>query len=230
MKTIHYVFFLVLIASVFFVEYDLARREELTKLVKSSAPVKSKPAEVQSGPAPAVLITQENTKAVPKAFSARFKEESLQIAKIQNDPELTQTRMKDLAKVMAPADVQDLYEIISDEKNNGDQRALAIELLSLKNDTTSLMALQNFVANNTNVNGTKWDRKKELETVLRAQAVESIAAYPQKDIALSTLGYLQRKVDERFLNDRIGRAAASLSNGAPTPQEQDDAALKKLLE
>lgn len=230
MKTKHYVFILLLAASVLFVEYDLSRREDLAKVISknnSAATLISSPQKAES--AETVIATQETNK-LSKKFAERFKEEALQISKIQNDPDLAQARMKELAAAMTTKDVQDLYEIISDDKNNGDQRALAVELLSIKNDTTSLIALQNFVANNVNVNGTKWDRKKEFETILRAQAVESIAAYPQKDIALSTLSYLQHKVDERFLNDRIGRAAANLKDNAPTVPQQDDEALKKLLE
>lgn len=226
MKTIHYVYILVLLAAVFFVEYDLSRRVEVVK-----APPKAVPAVAAQKAAPASAPVEPPAPPVnPDVFVQKFKKESLQLAKIQNNPELVQTRMKALADSMTPQDVQGLFEVISDDKNNGDQRALAVELLSLKNDTTSLMALQNFVANNVTVNGTRWDRKKELETILRAQAVESIAAYPQRDIALSTLGYLQQKVDEKFLNDRIGRATASLTENAPSLKQQDDDALKKLLE
>lgn len=226
MKTMHYVYILVLLAAVFFVEYDLSRRVEVTKTPPS--PVR---AVVAQNATPAKAPVEAPAPPVnSEIFVQKFKKESLQLAKLQNNPELVQNRMKALADSMTPQDVQGLFEVISDDKNNGDQRALAVELLSLKNDTTSLMALQNFVANNMTVNGTKWDRKKELETILRAQAVESIAAYPQRDIALSTLGYLQQKVDEKFLNDRIGRATASLTENAPSLKQQDDDALKKLLE
>lgn len=232
MKTIHYGYILVLLAAVFFVKYDLFRRAELAKVLRKNNPTTAQniaPFGTTASPSNGLPV-QKTEPANPDVFVQRFKKESSQIAKIQNNPEMVQNRMKDLAEVMAPQDVQGLFDIISNDKNDGDQRALAVELLSLKNDTTSLMALQNFVANNVTVNGTKWDRKKELETILRAQAVESIAAYPQKDIALSTLNYLQHKVDEKFLNDRIGRATASLSDNTPTFKQQDDAALKKLLE
>lgn len=231
MKTSHYVFILLLVISVLFVEYDLSRRTDLAMANKAdNSAVAQKLESKKVEPVATVVVAQETNKVISKKFAEKFKEEAVQISKIQSDPDLAQTRMKELAAAMTTKDVQDLYEIISDDKNNGDQRALAVELLSIKNDTTSLIALQNFVANDKTINGIKWDRKKEFETILRAQAVESIAAYPQKDIALSTLSYLQHKVDERFLNDRIGRAAANLKDNAPALQQQDDAALKKLLE
>lgn len=236
MRTIHYVFILLVGAALFFVNYDLSRRMDLARVAKNVDLAKDKTIAAQtkedslaSAPmAPPADVS--NSTYTAEIFAHKFKEEAAQIAKVQNNPLLAQKRMRDLAELMTPQDVQGLYEIISDDKNDGDQRALAVELLSIKNDTTSLIALQNFVANNTTINGTKWDRKKELETVLRAQAVESIAAYPQKDIARSTLNYLQQRVDEKFLIDRIKRAAQSLNGGATGLQQQDEAALKNLIE
>lgn len=230
MKPVHYVFIIGLIAAVFLVEYDLSKRVDTAKLNpanKAATSAKNNPALLN---APAIAVTDQNNKPVGKSFTAQFKEEAEQIGKLQADPETAQARMRALAAKMNQQDVEDMYEVISDDRNNGDQRALAVELLSIKNDTASLIALQNFVANNTTVNGTKWDRKKEFETVLRAQAVESIAAYPQKDIALSTLSFLQSKVDESFLVDRINRAAANLSGKASPLNQQDEAALKQLVE
>ncbi|MBY0555277.1 hypothetical protein K2P97_12165 [bacterium] len=229
MKSIHYVFILVLAAAIFFVEYDLSRRTE--KLAIANKKNQTKPvADTNLTPVQPVVIDQGENAAILKNFIGKFKQEAVQMAQLQNDPEAVQVRLMALAKEMSSSDVQSLYELISDDKKDGDQRALAIELLSLKNDTASMLALQNFVGNNKNVNGNKWDRKKELETVLRAQAVEGIASFPQKDIAISTLGFLQSKVDEKFLSDRISRAAAGLNNLAPSLQQQDEEALKNLLE
>lgn len=229
MKSIHYVFIVVLLAAVFFVEYDLSRRtESLAVANKKNKIEEASPALVSTNTN--LTIDQGAGVAIQKNFVAKFKQEALQMSQLQNDPEAVQLRLQALAREMTPKDVEGLYEIISDDQKDGDQRALAIELLSIKNDTSSLIALQNFVGNNKNINGTKWDRKKELETVLRAQAVEGIASFPQKDIAISTLGFLQSKVDEKFLSDRISRAAAGLTNRAPSLQQQDEEALKKLLE
>jgi hypothetical protein len=230
MKTIHYVFILGLVAAVFFVEYDLTRRSEVSENLAQKVQQKDVAEAPLSMTAEPIINDQGASNETKKNFVAKFKAESLQMAQLQNDPEAVQTRLKLLAREMTSQDVDGLYEIISDDQKDGDQRALAIELLSLKNNTASLLALQNFVGNNNNINGTKWDRKRELETVLRAQAVESIATFPQKEIAISTLSFLQNKVDEKFLSDRIARAASSLNNGAPSLQQQDDAALKNLLE
>lgn len=228
MTKTHYLFFGVIIAAVVFLQLDTTKRVKLVQQNKESARIlavleeEDKAGQVVAKPAPIIP---------PEVFVKKFKSEALQIGKIQNKPEEADKRLRQLASEMRPQDVEGVYEIISDENANGDQRALAVELLSMKNDTNSLIALQNFVANKKTINGTKWDAKKELETILRAQAVEGIAVYPEKEIALSTLNYLQSRVDDKFLSERIGRASSSILTGsAKSSQQQDEEALKKLVE
>lgn len=233
MKNRYYVYMAAILGLALFVRYDLTRRSDLASVaavssLKSAATSMEEPA-ASSEVAAAQPVQVTNAPQGP-SFAEKFRAEAAEIGKLQMDPESVEERLRDLARSMNQQDVADLYEVISDDTNDPDHRALAVELLSIKNDTASLTALQNFVANKKMVNGRPWDSKKELETVLRAQAVESIAAYPQKEIALSTLSFLQRRVDERFLNDRIGRAAANLNGVAPAAEQQDDEALRKLLE
>jgi hypothetical protein len=223
----HYLFFAAVIGMAAFAQYDLGKRAEQVRLAKEAKRIAAAQAVAASG---APVKKTEDTGPSTEQFVAKFKTEAAEIGKIQNNPEAAQARMKKLADSMTPKHVEGLYEIISDDKSNADERALAVELLSLKNDTTSLVALQNFVANTKNINGVKWDQKKELETVLRAQAVEGIAAYPEKEIAISTLSYLQQKVDQKFLSERISRASMSLMYDNKPVGQQDEEALKKLVE
>lgn len=222
MKRSHGIFFIILAVAVIFLQYDLTKRGEARSIVRA----------IQAANAPKVTIKPVVVADIkPKVpFIDKFKKEAAQIAKIQTNPDEADARIKLLAEQMRPQDVDSMFEVISNDKIDGDQRALAVEILGVKNDTTSLMALQNFVANNVNINGKKWDRKKEFETVLRAQAVESIATYPQKEIALSTLDYLQHKVDNTFLAERIGRASNEITVQSRTLRQQDEEALKKLVE
>ena len=64
---------------------------------------------------------------------------------------------------MRVQDVQAMADIIADENRNGDERALALEILSIKNDTTSLIAMQNFVATANKISDIKIPQKKEFE-------------------------------------------------------------------
>ena len=60
--------------------------------------------------------------------------------------------------------------------------------------------------------------------------MEGIAAFPQKDLAISSLTQLNPRVSESFLKDRINRSVASLKNQAPSAEKQDEDALEKLVE
>jgi hypothetical protein len=238
----HYFFFAAVVGMALFAQYDVSRRVDnirLTKLVKTQGQMLAANSTSGKTEASSVAVTQVPTatqmpvapQMTTQQFVSRFKEEARQIGKLQTNPDETQLRLKKLADKMNPQNVEGLFDIISNDKSDSDQRALAVELLAIKNDTTSLMALQNFVANSKNVNGTKWDHKKEFEAVLRAQAIEGIATFPEKEIALSTLNHLQQKVDHKFLNDRISRASLGLMyENKPNIQQQDEEALKKLIE
>lgn len=229
MKKKHYIFFAAVIGMALFAQYDMGKRLDRIRTVKEA-----KTAAIRAQEATAKAQAEAAAKAfgIPtEEFVAKFKAEAAQIAKIQNNPEAVQGRMQKLAEEMNSRHVDGLYEIISDDKSNADERALAVELLTLKNNTASLMALQNFVANTKNLGGEKWDQKKEFETVLRAQAVEGIAGYPEKEIAISTLNYLQQRVDQKFLNERISRASMNLMySDSSSVTQQDEDALKKLVE
>ncbi|MBY0453052.1 MAG: hypothetical protein K2P92_08455, partial [Bdellovibrionaceae bacterium] len=206
--------FLVLVVAIFgLAQWDMTRRLNSIETKKEAAKSMAA-APVQPD------IAAENAKKT-ETFIKQFKTEVIEVGRLQANPEAAQARMNKLAAQMTQADVRALADIISDDQQNGDERALAVELLSLKNDTASLTALQNFVATSNKIDGITAERKKEFETVLRAQAVESIADYPQKEIAISTLTYLQGKVDNRFISERIGRASNGLMYGTENLKQQE---------
>lgn len=217
--------FLVLVVAIFgLAQWDMTRRLNSITTKKETAKA------MAAAAAPVQPDIEAQAAQKTETFIKQFKTEVAEVGRLQANPEAAQARMNKLAAQMTQADVRALADIISDDAQNGDERALAVELLSLKNDTASLTALQNFVATSNKVDGITAERKKEFETVLRAQAVESIAAYPQKEIAISTLTYLQGKVDNRFLSERIGRASNGLMYGTENLKQQEDDALKKLVE
>lgn len=233
MRRAHYLFFTLIVGALVFSQYDLTRRikNKNSQLQASAGATKNNSPQVTASvPEEKVEVTVQVASEPPEAFIKKFAIEAQQIAKIQNKPEQVQLRLNKLAQNLTKQNIDSLYELASDDTRSGDERALAVELLTIRNNAASLTALQNLVANQKNINGKKWDSKKEIETVLRAQAVEGIAGFPEKEIALSTLNYLQQKVDEKFLSDRISRASNSLIMGKPTIQQQDEEALKKLIE
>lgn len=74
------------------------------------------------------------------------------------------------------------------------------------------------------------NRKREFESILRVQAIEGIAAYPKKELALSYLSSLEKQVNETFLKDRIVRSEEGLKGRHLNSQPKDEAVLKQLVQ
>lgn len=236
MKGRYWVLALVLFALVFGVEYDLARRTGVKVMTarKKTVLVPDVSA-VQPEPAPEPMIASSanmsgNKAVMPPSFDQYFLAESRQIANLQSSPAEIEKRLDHLAETMTSADVHQLSSIMQDTNRGGDERSLAVEVLSRKKSPEALKALENFVKSHQSTTKENWSRAQEFESVMRAQAVEGIAAYPQKEAALSVLNDLSQRVDESFLLDRIARSSESVKGNAPAPAQQDDAALRKLIE
>lgn len=163
-------------------------------------------------------------------FDNLFLRQAQQIGQIQNDPASVELELKTLSKQMLPKDIKHMREIAEDTKNSGDDRALAIELLSRNQTADALDELAGFIARHEKSAGQNWNRAREFETILRAQAIEGIGIYPEHATAESVLQKIDEKISESFLKDRIARTRASLKGIAPTPDQQDEQALRKLVE
>ncbi len=215
-----------LMALVLFVEYDLTKRSTKPDGQPRFVKLKSNPAPQGTGPA----ITQGNP-AVMKLtdpLSEKLSQVSAEVGQLQSNPDEAEQKIQSLASTLTARDLNSLSNVISDKNAVGDQRAMAVELLSRHHSVEALKKLEQFVQDHDD-SGT-WSREREFESVLRAQAVEGIAAFPQKDLAITSLTQLNPLISESFLKDRISRSVANLKNQAPSAEKQDEDALEKLVE
>ena len=222
MRKIIWIFALSLVAVVLFLEYDVTQRlqvrqtRRLSSLRSSAVPQNQIPALSSQ--------TQINTMPAAVNFETQFTEVTQEVSRLQENPEAAENKMQTLAAQY----IKKLADVMQDSKNNGDQRAMAVEILSRHQSIESLKKLEDFIQQPSESGA--WNRNREFESVLRAQAIEGIASYPQKDLALSSLRALDPKLNESFLKDRIQRSMAGLKNQAPAAEKQDDEALRKLVE
>lgn len=241
MRSKLWIFSLVLILVVFAVEYDLAQRYFKNKPMAVQNLKTQLPSEKNninhlpdaSAAAGSVKVEDQksriaNTESDLQNFETQFKLESQNISQLQSEPQKTEERLQVLANKMTQEQMQKLIQLISDQSKDGDERAMAIEMLSRRKDSESLKALEDFVAQSGDAGA--WSRSHEFESVLRAQAIEGIATYPEQKEALSALNKLSKKVNESFLRDRILRSQAGLKGLAPSIENQDNEALRKLVE
>ena len=131
---------------------------------------------------------------------------------MQQNPNAAEEKIQSLAATLTNQDLNQLSEVMANKNSLGDQRAMAVELLSRSRSVAAIKKLEDFIKDHDDT--LKWSRSREFESVLRAQAIEGIAAFPQKDFAISSLTSLDTKISESFLKDRIRRSVASLKNQA----------------
>lgn len=225
MKKRYWFFVAVLIGAIFALEYDVAKRtKNKIEHPQTFASLKAGDAAVENN-----KVNEPIKTAI--TFEEKFIGEAQKISSLQSSPEVVDKKLDELAKVMTNAEIQKLLLLMTRADQDGDQRAMAVELLSRNKTPEALQALQDFVVNHQTNESTGWNRQREFESVLRAQAIEGIASYPRKELALSSLNSLSEHVSESFLRDRIARSGEYLRNGKVDPiEKQDENALKKLVE
>ncbi len=203
MRKFYWLFSLALIATVFFVEYDLTKRTHQQALVIRTQKLKDKLA--KENPL-SHTVSAENV----AVFEKQFSETSSEISGLQQDPEKTEKKIKSLAASLTPQNISKLFDVVTNGNSLADQRTLAVELLSRHQSVNALVKLENFIKQQNSNSGKSSDL--ELESVLRVLAVEGIASFPQKDLAILSLTSLSPAIEESFLKDRIRKSVANLKN------------------
>jgi hypothetical protein len=204
MKTSFWVFTLILCVSVLVVEFDIARRNSImnaqNKIKTGNQAIATVPTAQEPGATAAAVVPEEH-------------EISTQVP----------------VRRLSSADIKKLVRTMENKNFTSEQRSVAIELLAQNQNVESLKKLETFVATKPSTLS-KLFHKPQIESALRAQAIEGIAAFPQKDLALSSLSLLDPKVDEAFLKDRIKKSMADIKNQVETSEVTDTNALRKLVE
>ncbi len=236
MRKRYWFYSLALIAIIFAVEYDVARRMNSKNPTVARTDVRSgKASTTQRAPNQISNSARTNeaattTSQASTVFDTQFLQEAQRISNLPRDPKDVEQKMDQLARSMKPLDLKKLEIVMQNKNEDGDQRAMAVELISRSKTPEAMDALKDFVLTRENSTGENWTRNREFESVLRAQAIEGIAAFPQKQLALTYLNSMAGQIDESFLKDRIVRSEESLKGRAPDTQQQDEAALKQLVQ
>ena len=157
-----------------------------------------------------------------KIFVQQLSKLNAEIGQTHEKPELIEKKLDDFSKKLSPVEIAILKSKIFDIGLNGDDRAMAVELLSRNRTAIAFNILADFISTS--------DQKLsiEFETILKAQAIEGITQFSNRDEAIFMLEKLESKQSNSFLADRMRRAVVGLRFNQPL-QKQDEASLKKLL-
>lgn len=188
-----------------------------------NAPVVPKPEAV------AVVVekpsTEDSSEDSVQQFKSEFKHEVAQIGQVQVDTEAVENRLQAIARQMEPEHRDYLKMILNNDKSNGDERAMAIELLTRNQTPEAAEMLKNYsISDSPNGN-----LKSDEDIVFKAQAIEGLAGYQDRNLAISYLNEISQKTNYSFLQDRVRRAQSALKNEGPTIETQDLEALKKIV-
>lgn len=218
MKKIYWFFSLVLIATVFFVEYDLTKRTYQQALTNRAIKLKEKFANENH-------VNPSTGSGNTASFDKQFSEVSTEISRFKKNPEKTEQKINSLTTSLTPQNINRLFDVAADNADLADRRTLAIELLTRHQSVNALVKLENFIKHDKG----STVKNRDLESVLRVQAVEGIASFPQKDLAILSLSSLDPAIGESFLKDRIRRSVANLKNETSL-EKQKDQPLNTLVE
>ena len=188
--------------------------------------------EVATEQTPPLPLEPSSLKTVAIPTHARgettYNQELEALSQLDEHPEMTERKLKSRAQRMSPDELQSLYQKVLNPQLAGDDRWLAVYLLSLSEEKNSISLLEDVVLSPTPT--AQHDLRAEFEKSLRAQAIEGLQNQTDKKKAASSLHKLTQKLDDGFLLDRAQRALSYLENGTPPLEEQDRKALENLVQ
>lgn len=159
-------------------------------------------------------------------ISEEIIQEAVKVGQIDRNPEATEHRLNQIAKNLRSDEIKSLAEVAKTPSNNGDLRAIAVDLLARNESEDALEPLEEIIFSH-------WEesrdvRLNELERVLRARAVEGLQINSSLD-ANAVLAKGSEHLEDEFLRDRSRRALLHRQGKVPKAEDQDQAALEKFL-
>lgn len=151
----------------------------------------------------------------------------------ENDPEQSEERMRKKATSLKSGDLKNLMLHIENSKEEGDLRALALQIVSYTSLPEKIDLLLRFALTKPPVYND--ERKDFFEVVLRAQAIAGLAenvSNNSKEQAIHALKNISEQTDNQYLVDRANNALARVQNQTSSPEakEETDQLLEQQIE
>ena len=165
-------------------------------------------------------------KPPPAKVSAEVLQEAARAGSIDPDPLRSEKRLDELAHQLTDQEIQSMAEIVKTPSNNGDLRALAVDLLARSKAPASLEPLEKIIIS-------QWPLSTDprmigFEQSLRARAIEGLESHPSEH-AFENLQNVLSQTNDSFLSDHAHRAMLHRQGQARSVEEQDQEALRKIL-
>lgn len=171
------------------------------------------------------LQTKNPLKTENRAPTSIISEEAYAISQLDDHPEKTEEKLKNLALSFEEKELKQLKATSLDLQKNGDDRMLAVYLLSLSQNSITASLLEEIVLSPLQ-NQASGSSEKSFEQVIRLQAVEGLQNREDKDQAIKSLSHLTAKLSDNLLADHSQRALSFHLHGTPRVEQQDLEALE----
>ncbi len=157
--------------------------------------------------------------------SSIISDEAYAISQLDEHPDQTEQKLKDVALSLEESELQQLKSKALDRKNNGDDRMLAVYLLSLSQHPHSVTLLEEIAL----ADSEDSMESVELKQIIRAQAIEGLQNRENKEQAVKSLNSLAKQLKDSVLLERTQRALSHHLHGTPKVEDQDKKALEALV-
>lgn len=161
---------------------------------------------------------------------AFLKEEAAKVGVLNPDPQATLANLQGYAETLEPFELSYLQSRALTSGIDGDERALAIFLLTLNPSEMALDLLKDIslAKIDPQLNG----GLKDQEISFRALTIDGFSQNPNTQKSKRLLQTIAEQTDSSLVADRAKRALSSLSSSGETapPAVQENNALKKLLQ
>ena len=145
-------------------------------------------------------------------------------------PELADLELTQLALRLKSEELNDIYLIATANESSGDERLLATELLIRSQLPESIDSLKKIASMNIEENTAKTPALRQEYRSQQMMAIEGLGQKPEWKVqATKALNDLARTETDSMNLDRIHRTRRAMEGQAPTPEAQDNEALKKVL-
>ncbi len=174
--------------------------------------------------------TLNTNSAGSKEWHEDFKQLSQRIGQLTEQPELESKKITQLAQSLTKAQLDEVYAVTTSSYSSGDEKLLAIELLTQSPLTDSINHLKEFAQIDPSaINITSPPLQQEFR-VLQLMSIEGLAS-KQKDkaVAEQALRDISQKNPDKNISDAVQRSLWALRGHAPPPEEQGNEALRKVL-
>ena len=161
--------------------------------------------------------------AMRTRFLNRFKNFASHMGTFSDEPDASEEFLREFSKSIQPSDVVVLSEVLKDTSLPNAERTLALEIMSVNQDFNGHDLINSFVQNES----FGASANSEFEIALRAQAIEGMTLFADKQLVRKNLENLQIRTQYAFLHDRAHRALEYLSQGLAPQTDSGDAKAEK---